>query len=249
MYKKIGFTLLIIAMTLSSALAVSAQGPGSELEQAMNGDFDGSEVSIMTVWTDEEGDKFQAVLDAFNEATGITVVNEGTNDFETLITVRVEGGNAPDMAVFPQPTLMGSFVEDGAIVDLADVLNMDELQENYIQSWIDLGTVDGQLSGVFYRASTKSLVWYPIQAAFEEAGYEVPTTWDELIALSDQIVADGGTPWCISIEDSGATGWLATDWVEDILLRTAGPEVYDQWVNHEIPFNDPAVAGGHRNSG
>jgi alpha-glucoside transport system substrate-binding protein len=206
----------------------------------MNGDFDGTEVSVMTVWTDEEGERFQAVLDAFNEATGITVVNEGTNDFETLITVRVEGGNAPDVAVFPQPTLMASFVEDGAIVDLGEVLNMEELQENYIQSWIDLGTVDGQLSGVFFRASTKSLVWYP-KAEFEAAGYEVPATWDELIALSDQIVADGGTPWCISIEDSGATGWLATDWVEDIMLRTAGPDVYDQWVAHEIPFNDPAV--------
>src|SRR5690606_2562735 len=85
-----------------------------------------------------------------------------------------------------------------------------------------------------------SMVWYP-KAAFDAAGYQVPTTWDELIALSDQIVADGSTPWCIGFESEGATGWPATDWMEDIMLRTAGPDVYDQWVNHEIPFNDPAV--------
>ena len=87
----------------------------------------------------------------------------------------------------------------------------------------------------------KSIVWYPVQA-FADAGYAVPTTWDELIALSDQIVADGnGNPWCISIESQDADGWVATDWIEDILLRTAPPETYTQWFDHEIPFNDPEV--------
>ena len=91
----------------------------------------------------------------------------------------------------------------------------------------------------------KSMVWYP-KDDFDAAGYEVPETWDDLIALSDQIVADGGTPWCVGFESEGATGWPATDWMEDIMLRTAGADVYDQWVNHEIPFNDPAVEDGRR---
>ena len=107
----------------------------------------------------------------------------------------------------------------------------EQLAQNYDQLWIDLATIDGQLSGVPFRASTKSIVWYPV-AAFEEADYEIPTTWDEMIALSDQIVADGSTPWCISIEDRASTGWVATDWVEEIVLRTQPPEVYDQWVAH-----------------
>jgi alpha-glucoside transport system substrate-binding protein len=90
------------------------------------------------------------------------------------------------------------------------------------------------------NVNLKSMVWYP-KAAFDAAGYAVPTTWDELLALSDEIVADGGTPWCVGFESGGATGWPATDWMEDIMLRTAGVDTYDQWVTHEIPFNDPAV--------
>jgi alpha-glucoside transport system substrate-binding protein len=84
------------------------------------------------------------------------------------------------------------------------------------------------------------MIWYP-KDDFDAAGYAIPATFDELIALSDEILADGSTPWCVGFESEGATGWPATDWMEDIMLRTAGPDVYDQWVAHEIPFNDPAV--------
>ena len=97
-----------------------------------------------------------------------------------------------------------------------------------------------QIWGVPYKVDFKSTVWYPIKA-FEAAGYEVPTTWDELVALSDQIVADGGVPWCNAQESAGATGWVTTDWIEDILLRTAGKEFYDKWTAHELPFNSPEV--------
>ena len=213
---------------------------GSFLERAKEGEFSGTEVTVFGKWTEAEGDNFVAALAPFEEATGIDVKYEGSSEFETLITVRVEGGDAPDIAGFPQPGLMAQFVREGAIPDHAQFLDVDELKDNYSDAWINLGTANGQLSGVFYRASTKSIVWYPVDA-FAEAGYEIPETWDELIALSDQIVADGGTPWCVSMEHGGVTGWVATDWVEDALLRTAPPETYDQWVNHEIPFNDPAV--------
>ncbi|HYF65991.1 MAG TPA: ABC transporter substrate-binding protein, partial [Herpetosiphonaceae bacterium] len=159
---------------------------------------------------------------------------------ETLITVRVEGNDAPDIAGFPQPGLMASFARQGKLVSLDSFIDQDQFKQDYIQSWLDLGAVDGTPYGVFFRASAKSLVWYPVKA-WAEAGYEIPQTWDELIALSDKMVADGNTPWCVSIEHGGATGWVATDWMEDIMLRTAGAETYDKWVKHEIPFNDPAV--------
>ncbi len=213
---------------------------GTFLERAKNGEFSGSSVTVFGKWTEAEGDNFVAALAPFEEATGIDVEYEGSSEFETLITVRVEGGDAPDIAGFPQPGLMAQFVSEGAIPDHAAFLDAAALGENYSDAWIDLATVNGQLSGVFYRASTKSIVWYPVQA-FEDAGYEIPQTWDELIALSDQIVADGGTPWCVSMEHGGVTGWVATDWIEDVLLRTAPPEVYDQWVNHEIPFDSPEI--------
>jgi len=84
------------------------------------------------------------------------------------------------------------------------------------------------------------MIWYP-KDDFDAAGYEEPATWDELMALSDQIKADGGTPWCVGYQSEGSTGWPATDWMEDIMLRTAGLDTYTQWYEHGIPFNDPAV--------
>ena len=118
--------------------------------------------------------------------------------------------------------------------------DIDELNELLGESFMALGEVDGKHYGLPTNINLKSMVWYP-KDNFDAAGYEVPATWDELIALSDQIVADGGTPWCVGFESGGDSGWPATDWMEDIMLRTAGPEVYDQWYKHEIPFNDPAV--------
>lgn len=216
------------------------EGPGTYLARAEAGEFSGEKVIMFGVWVDEDQRSFDAAVAPFEERTGIDVEFEGSSDFETLIQVRVEGGDPPDIAVFPQPGLMANLSRAGHIVDHSQILDTDQLNEDFIQSWIDLATVDGKLSGVWYRASTKSLVWYPV-APFEAAGYTVPETWAELQALQDEMVANGHTPWCIGIESSGATGWVATDWVEDIMLRTAGPDAYDQWVTHEIPFTDPQV--------
>ena len=106
------------------------------------------------------------------------------------------------------------------------------------ESFVELGEYKGEHYGLPTNINLKSMVWYP-KDDFDKAGYTIPTTWDELIALSDQIVADGSTPWCVGFKSEGSTGWPATDWMEDIMLRTAGPDVYDQWYTHEIPFNDP----------
>ncbi len=213
-------------------------GPYEHLARAKAGEFAGTTVNIFGVYTGEDADRFRAALVPFEQATGIDVQYEGSADFETLIVVRAEGNDLPDIAQFSQPGLMRQLKDK--LVPLDSFMNMDQLQKDYIPSWLELGTFDGHLYGIFYRASTKSLVWYPKQP-FEEAGYQVPETWDELLALMDQMVADGQTPWCVPGEHGGSTGWVFTDWVEDILLRTAPPEIYDQWVNHEIPFNHPEI--------
>jgi alpha-glucoside transport system substrate-binding protein len=227
--------------TADSEVVETVAEAGTYLERAKAGEFEGGEVTVFGKWTEGEEENFVAALAPFEEATGIDVKYEGSAEFETLITVRVEGGDAPDVAGFPQPGLLAQFVRDGAVPDHAQFLDVDRLAEDYSDAWIDLATVNGQISGVFYRASTKSIVWYP-QPEFEEAGYEIPETWDEMLALSDRIVAEQEvTPWCISMEHGGNTGWVATDWLEDVLLRTAPPEIYDQWVQHEIPFDHPEV--------
>ena len=193
-------------------------------------------VTILGTLTGNGEDKLMKAIVPFTEATGIEVIYEGTDAFTTLISVRVDSGDAPDIALFPQPGLMLDFARQGDLVPQA----RSPLESAYNSYWLDLASVNGALYGIWMRADIKSLVWYN-PMAFETAGYTVPTSWDALETISQQMVADGNTPWCIGMESGTATGWVATDWLEDILLRQAGPEVYDQWVAHEIPFTHPAI--------
>jgi alpha-glucoside transport system substrate-binding protein len=224
----------------SEAPEPSAGAEGSFLERAEAGEFEGTTVDILAQWVEAEADNFEGNFAAFEERTGIDINYEGVTDYTTVLNVRVEGDDAPDIAQIAQPGLMRSLQADGHLVNLSEFLDVEQLREDYIESFIDLASVDGDLYGLYYKADLKSIVWYP-NAAFEEAGYEIPETWDDLIALMDQIKADGGTPWCITQEHGEATGWVTTDWIEDVLLRTAPLETYDAWVAHEIPFDDPAV--------
>ncbi|MFO7731362.1 MAG: ABC transporter substrate-binding protein [Spirochaetia bacterium] len=203
-------------------------------------DLSGTKVNIFGAFVEPGSNLFDESLVKFEEATGIDVRYEGSSDFESLITVRVEGGDPPDIAAFPQPGLLQDFVSRGKVQDISGWFEDGYLEEHYDQSWIDIATIDDTMAGVWYRANVKSLVWYPKQE-FNEAGYEVPETWDEMMELSRQMVDDGYTPWSIGIESSGATGWVATDWLEDIMLRTVSPEKYDAWVRGELPFNSEEV--------
>jgi alpha-glucoside transport system substrate-binding protein len=229
------------------ATPTEAPSDEGETEEEMGGEEQEEEekvVNIFGAFVDEDAKRFEASMVPFEEETGIQVEYEGSGDFETLILVRLEGGDPPDIAAHPQPGLLQNFVEQGHVIDLNDWFEEGYLEEQYKQSWLDLATMNGQMSGVWYRASVKSLVWYPVPE-FEEAGYEIPTTWDEMLALSDQIAADGTPPWCIGIESSGATGWVATDWIEDIMLRTQPAEKYDQWTSGEHLVRRGLRAGWH----
>ncbi|HEY9881686.1 MAG TPA: ABC transporter substrate-binding protein, partial [Leptolyngbyaceae cyanobacterium] len=197
-------------------------------------------VTVLGVITGEQQENLEKALAPFEEKTGIDVVYEGTDAFTTLLPIRVDSGRAPDVALFPQPGLMTEFIANGQMVPITDLVEQEKLQAAYPQDWLDLATFEGQVYGMWLRAAVKSLVWYSPKE-FAEKGYAVPKTWDEMLALSDRIAADGGKPWCVGIQSGDATGWVATDWIEDIMLRTAGPEVYDQWVAHEIPFNAEPV--------
>lgn len=224
--------------------AEEAAGTGSFLERAKAGEFAGTTVSFIGVMVDEEEIKVNDSLAPFEEATGIDVQYEGTKEFETQINVQVDAGDAPDVADFPQPGFLANLVRDGKVVDVSTFLDMDKLQGNYNQSWLDMATMESPdgpiMSGVWHRAAAKSIVWYP-KNKFEAAGYEVPETWDELMALTQTIADDGDTAWCIGIESGAATGWVATDWMENIMLRTTSLENYDKWVAGELPFTSPEV--------
>ena len=209
-------------------------------------DFEGEEIDMLGPWLGVDRDLVESVIAYFEEATGATVNYAGSDSFEQQIVIDIEGGSPPNVAVFPQPGLAADLASQGGLVPLGDDF-AEWTRENYAagDSWVTLGTYESEAGedeyyGFFYKVDVKSLVWY-VPEEFELAGYEIPETMEELIALSDQIVEDGATPWCIGLGSGDATGWPATDWVEDIMLRTQSPEVYDQWVNNEIPFDDERI--------
>ncbi|NBF40270.1 MAG: extracellular solute-binding protein [Spirochaetes bacterium] len=203
-------------------------------------DLSGTTVTIFGAFVEPGSDYFIESMSAFEEQTGIAVEYTGSGDFESLISVRVEGGDPPDIASFAQPGLLEDMVRRGHIQDLNDWFDRSFLEEHYDDSWLEIATMNEIMAGIWYRANVKSLVWYPAPE-FSEAGYGVPETWDEMMELSRTMAADGTPPWSIGIESSGATGWVATDWMEDIMLRTVPPEQYDAWVEGELPFDSEEV--------
>lgn len=207
------------------------------------GDLSGRDVTVYTSIVAPEDQPHIDSWKVFEDCTGADVKYEGSKEFEAQLQVRVQAGNPPDIAYVPQPGLLKNLVSTGKVVEAPEgtEANVDEF---FGEDWKGYGSVDGKFYAAPLGANVKSFVWYS-PSMFEENGWEIPETWDDMMALSDQIAQDGKIkPWCAGIESGEATGWPATDWLEDVLLRTGGPDVYDQWVNHEIPFNDPAVVEG-----
>jgi DNA-binding SARP family transcriptional activator/ABC-type glycerol-3-phosphate transport system substrate-binding protein/energy-coupling factor transporter ATP-binding protein EcfA2 len=209
--------------------------------------LDGTTVSVMGALSDVETAALRAEFDAFTEETGIRVTfGEGSFLFGV---VTGELPQQPDIVLASQPGWVQTEAEAGRLIDLGAYLPQDQVKTDYGDYLTSLATVGpggvhpsptGTLYGVPLNMTTKSQIWF-VPENFEAAGYEIPATWDELIDLSDLIVADGGTPWCFAEESGPASGWPGTDWVEDILLHEHGPEVYDGWVRGDVPFSDPRV--------
>jgi alpha-glucoside transport system substrate-binding protein len=198
-------------------------------------------ISMMSAGEQNEVDAYQAIFDQLiNAKVGYKAQVESVTDFEQQFQIRAKAGTL-QVAAAPQPGALPALADAGQIVSLEDLgLDIDQLNDLVGKSFMDLGLYKGKHWGVPTNINLKSMVWYP-KKAFDAAGYKVPKTFDELIALSDQIKKDGSTPWCVGFESGGATGWPATDWIEDIMLRTAGGDTYDKWWKHEIPFDDPSV--------
>ena len=200
---------------------------------------DGTTVTIGGTILDLEADRLVESWKDFETCTGIEIDYQGSSEFEAQIAVLAEGGNAPDIGIVPQPGLLARLAAGGWLIPAsADVeANVDQW---WSPDWKQYGTYDGTFYAAPLMASIKGYIWYS-PSMFEQNGYEIPTTLDELKALSEKIAATGAKPWCVGLESGEATGWPGTDWIEDFVLRQAGPDVYDQWVSHEIPFNDPAI--------
>jgi alpha-glucoside transport system substrate-binding protein len=228
-----------VAMLFASAcLSESGGGDGDTGGQSGGGD---KQVEIMYGFGGDQSKGFEGAMAEFEKSSGITIkFTDASQSFDTLIRPRVQGNNPPDIALFPQPGLMLDFAKQGKLQDLSTMLNIDQLKGALVPGVLDVSTLDGKTYGIPANFNVKSLVYYP-KKAFEAKGYKIPTTIAELEALTNQIKSDGTAPWCVGIESAGATGWVGTDWIEDFVLRYGGTDKYNQWVKHEIPFNDPVV--------
>ena len=204
--------------------------------------LEGEEVTITGALIGEDQEGFRANFESFTEETGIVVTYQGSDNFEQEIQIQMESGDTPDFALWPQPGAVVDAASRGMLTSLEDLgIDLDGYKTNFSSYLVGLGTVDGVIYGGANAANLKSIVWYQ-PAEFEARGYEVPETWDAMIALADQIVADGMNPFCFGMYSNGASGWLATDWMEDIMLRTGeGTTSYDKWVTNELKFSSPTV--------
>jgi alpha-glucoside transport system substrate-binding protein len=254
MKTKLIVSVATLALTAGGAFAQDLKFPVGEgafnwdsykaYDEATN--LDGQSITIFGPWRGEDQVLVESMLAYFTAASGVAVSYSSSEGYEQQLIIDAEAGSPPDVAVLPQPGLIGDLAAKGFIQPLSAETNT-WLSENYGAgpSWAALGTYKGPdgtpaLYAFPYKADVKSLVWYSPEN-FADAGYAVPATMEELMALTDKIVADGGTPWCIGLGSGGATGWPATDWVEDMMLRTQSPDVYDKWVTNELPFNSPEV--------
>lgn len=240
-----GAALATTALTLTSVgVAADNHLTGyAELDQAMGEDqpFAGNRVTMQTQWVGGEADNFEAAIAPFEAATGIdvSIASVPAGQHETLVNVSLNSGAAADIIQLAQPAAINEYGANGQILDISTIIDPAVLAETH-PATVPLYSDENGIWGLPYKVDVKSVVWYPIKA-FEAAGYAVPTTWDELIALSDRIVADGANPWCVGIESSNATGWVTTDLIEDIMLRTTDIDTYNAWAAHELNFDSPEV--------
>lgn len=240
----------VAALALTGCVGDTPADPGADPSEAPAaaegceayadyGTFDGAQVDIYGTILDVEAERLNESWAEFEDCTGIDVVYEGSGEFEAQINVRVQGGNPPDLAIFPQPGLLASVAGTGSILPAPEAVAANA-QEYWTEDWQNYGTVDGEFLAAPLMASIKGYVWYS-PSVWEENGWEVPTTLDELDELTSTIAESDVVPWCVGFGSGEATGWPGTDWIEDYVLRLQGPDVYDQWIANEIPFDDPMI--------
>jgi alpha-glucoside transport system substrate-binding protein len=225
------------AILAAMALALGACG-GDDGGDTAEGD---GSISIFSLWGGSEQEAFQKVLDQFTQDTGIDTNYESARDFLPVIRTRLAADNPPEVAILPRPGFVDELARDEALIPLEDLgLDVDAINENYSDTWIDLATFEDTTYGVVAKANSKSTVWYKPNS-FQQNGYEIPTEWQGLLDIQDQYKTKNMVPWAVGAQGD-ENSWTLTDWFEQIYARQAGPDMYRQlFETGEIPFNDQSV--------
>jgi len=238
----VGALSLVLAGCAADTEEPGASGDIDCAPYEQYGTFEGESVEIYATIVEVEADDLVTSWSDFEDCTGITIEYVGTQEAETQINVRAAAGDPPDLMIIPQPGLLQRLIADGYVVAAPSSVE-DNVDEFWSDSWKEYGTIDGTFYAAPLMASVKGYVWYS-PADFEENGYEIPATWDEMMALTEQMTErnEGAyRPWCVGFGSGDATGWPGTDWVEDAVLRSAGPEAYNAWVAGELEFSSPEI--------
>src|SRR6188472_2122228 len=192
----------------------------------------GGDVTVVGSWSGSEEEAFLAMVRPFEQQTGVSVHYTGTRDLNGLLWQGVAQKNPPDVAGLPGPGQMAEFARFGALQDLTNLIDVSAYKNQTVPTFVDLGTVDGKLVGVFIKATLKGLIWYNPNVSTLDA----PTTWDDLERSANIANRDQTKTWCLSLGSAATTGWPGTDWIEDIVLRQSGPNVYDDWVAGKLSW-------------
>jgi len=231
---------MAIGLSAGSAASLLAACGNPENTGNTGGSSTPKSVDVLNVWGGEEQASFRAVVEPFTSQTGISVNIESTRDLDAVLTTRIRGDNPPDIACLPNPAKMQQLASQNKLVPLDSFLDMDTIHRDYADTWITLGSYSGHLYALFYKAANKGTIWYD-PARFQATGYQIPSTWQDLITLSDKIAASGKYPWSMGVQSGAASGWAASDWIAQIYLNQSGPQMYDKWVAHQIPWTDASV--------
>jgi alpha-glucoside transport system substrate-binding protein len=218
-------------VVLAAVMAVGCNAPTNEVAKI------GGVVRVVGSWSGTEEASFRAMVEPFEQRTGIEVRYGGTRDLNGLLWKGVAQKNLPDVAGLPGPGQMREFAEIGALKDLTGVIDVPQYKAETVPTFVEFGTVDGKLVGVFIKATLKGMVWFNPRAYTQP----IPKDWEELIRRGDQAARGDTKLWCVGLESRESSGWPGTDWIEDIVLRQSGPDVYDDWVEGKLPWSAPEI--------
>lgn len=232
------------ALLVLTALLTAACAPG----QSSSSGGGKKSVHVLATWGGAEQESFMAMVKPFEDKTGIKVEYEGTRDLNAVLKTRVAAGTPPELAGLPGPGQMAEFAKAGKLVALDNVLDMNQMKDQYAPDWIKLGQVNGKSYSIFIKTALKGLVWYDPKN-FKAKGYQPPKTFDEMVTLAQKIKADGTAPFCIGLESGAASGWPGSDWIKEIVLLQSGPQVYDNWYQGKQKWTSPEIKQAYQTFG
>jgi alpha-glucoside transport system substrate-binding protein len=200
----------------------------------------GKNITMIVAFSGSQFTDFKASLMPYAKSQGINLTLTSDSNFNTDIVNKVNSGNEPDIAMFPQPGILLQLAKQGKVADLDNILDVSKLKSEMVTGLLNYGTMNGKLYGAPPSINVKSLVFYP-KIAWAKAGLKPPTTLSQLLSFSAQLKSQGKTPWCMGIESGSATGWPATDWLEQLVLDYGGVNQYNGWIKHTVKFSSPLV--------